>query len=159
MLLLQLYLMVAFQICEGFSANLRWRDLSHYAHNTYYNKQHNIFHKFFHNGSYGLVWSTNNKISANSCERDIKSITCIKIGFYCMTKKKPQKNVQADSLEFDLNMIDIIILLVRCVCDCSYNWMAYGKLSASISKLWTYNFSKSFTYIVLTNQQHRDSMF
>ena len=32
-----------------------------------------------------------------------------------MTKKKPQKNAQVDSLEFDLNMIDIIILLVRCV--------------------------------------------
>ena len=32
-----------------------------------------------------------------------------------MTKKKPQKNDQVDSLELDLNMIDIIILLVRCV--------------------------------------------
>ena len=115
MLLLQLYVTVAFQICDGFSANLRWRDLSHYVHNTYYNKQHNIYRKFFHNGSYGLVWSTNNKISANSCERDINSITCIKIGFYCMTKKRPQKNAKVDSLEFDLNMIDIIILLVRCV--------------------------------------------
>ena len=32
-----------------------------------------------------------------------------------MTKKKPQKNAEVDSLELDLNMIDAIILLVRCV--------------------------------------------
>ena len=38
-----------------------------------------------------------------------------------MKKKRAQENAKVDSLEFDLNMIDIIILLVRCVCDCSYS--------------------------------------
>ena len=32
-----------------------------------------------------------------------------------MKKKRAQENAKVDSLEFDLNMIDIIILLVRCV--------------------------------------------
>ena len=40
-----------------------------------------------------------------------------------MTKKKPQKNDQVDSLELDLNMIDIIIPLVRCVTAHTVGWL------------------------------------